>query len=396
MEALYIRTLGEFTLCAGQRQVSDSDNRAKKVWMLLAYLLCNRGRVIPIPELIKILWGDDPSISNPENTLKITFHRARTLLNNLWDGAGHTLLVNRDGGYLWNDEYPLTMDAEIFETRCYTDNSDEDVWLTDRLEALELYHGDFLPRLSSEIWLIPISSHYHNLYVQTVIDCVPLLSTRGRHQEAATLCRKAIFEEPYHEQLLMSALTELGDQSGAIAVYEELRQRLMNDFGIFPSDETTALYRVASNALNDKQISIEALQEHLKDDAAGAMQCEYDYFRVLCHAESRAMVRTGRVAHIALFSIGSKTTKPLTGRNHDRVMELFADHIRTHLRRGDAFARCSVSQFIVMLPEANYENSNMVCRRIIASFQQQHPHSPAKFHFMVQPLTSNGLTLRPM
>lgn len=399
MEQLYIRTLGELTLCAGERQISDSDSRSKKVWMLMAYLLCHRTRVIPGRELIKVLWGEEPASSNPENTLKITFHRARTQLNQLWPTAGHDLLLNREGGYCWNNEVPMRMDAEDFEQQCQRGSLSEEAWMERALSALKLYHGDFMPKLGAEIWLIPVSSHYHNLYIQTVLDLAPLLAARGRHQEVATICRKAIFEEPYHEPLyqrLMAALQELGDQAGIVSVYEDLSQRLMTDFGIYPSDETTAIYRAATNALSDHSLSLEAVQEHLRDDGpAGALECEYDYFRVLCRAESRAMLRSGRIAHIALFSISSKTGKPLSTRSHNRVMELYGEHIRSNLRRGDAYARCSASQYIVMLPEANYENSNMVCRRLIAAFQAKHPHSPAKINFMVQALTPNGITLRP-
>ena len=398
MEQLYIRALGEFTLCYGENYISDSDSRSKKVWMLIAYLLCHRTRIIPGRELIRVLWGDDPSNSNPENTLKVTFHRARTQLNQLWATAGHDLLLNRDGGYCWNNEISLAIDAEEFEQGCLRDSvSDEESWLLRAMSALEHYKGSFLPKLGAEIWLIPHTSHYHNIYIQTVLDAALLLADRGRHEEAVAICRKAIAEEPYHEPLyqrLMLSLIEMGDQTGATAVYDELSQRLMNDFGIYPAEETTAVYRTATNAISDRSLSIEVVQEHLKDDAYGAMECEYDYFRVLCHAESRSMLRTGRIAHIALFSIGSKTDKPLSKRSHDRVMELYGEHIRGSLRRGDAYARCSTNQYIVMLPDANYENSNMVCRRVIAAFQAEHPHSPAKINFLVQPLTSNGIALR--
>ena len=46
-------------------------------------------------------------------------------------------------------------------------------------------------------------------------------------------------------------------------------------------------------------------------------------------------------------------------------MENLQEQVRTGLRRGDVAARCSVSQYILMLPQANYENSCMVCRRLI-------------------------------
>ena len=39
-----------------------------------------------------------------------------------------------------------------------------------------------------------------------------------------------------------------------------------------------------------------------------------------------------------------------------------------------------------MLPQANYENSCMVCERIVGAFSRRYPHSPALIHYSVQPL----------
>ena len=71
----------------------------------------------------------------------------------------------------------------------------------------------------------------------------------------------------------------------------------------------------------------------------------------------------------------------------NRIMEQLGEQIRTNLRRGDTFSQCSVSQYILMLPHANYENSSMVARRVLGAFTRKHPHVTAKIHFMVQPLT---------
>ena len=46
----------------------------------------------------------------------------------------------------------------------------------------------------------------------------------------------------------------------------------------------------------------------------------------------------------------------------------------------------SNTQFIVLLPRANYENSCMVCARIIRAFFRKHPHSPADISYIVQAL----------
>ena len=64
--------------------------------------------------------------------------------------------------------------------------------------------------------------------------------------------------------------------------------------------------------------------------------------------------------------------------------------ILSRLRRGDAAARCSASQFVLLLPQASYENGQMICSRILRAFARQFPHSPARLQISVQPLLSSG------
>ena len=41
---LQVQMLGQFTLRYGDRTISDSDDRSRRVWSLLAYMLYNHGR----------------------------------------------------------------------------------------------------------------------------------------------------------------------------------------------------------------------------------------------------------------------------------------------------------------------------------------------------------------
>lgn len=392
MHHIHIRMLGEFSLQAGENKISDSDNRTRKIWLLLSCLICQKGRVISQKKLIEMLWGEEPASSNPENALRITFHRARTLLNQLWPTAGNDLILRRDNGYTWNDQIPATVDFEEFDRLCGIKSASEEEILKNRVEALALYQGDFLEKQSSETWVIPISTHFHNLYVSTVLEAASLLSARSRHEEAAQICRAAISAEPYHEglhQILMQELAACGDRKGAAAVYEALSKRLFDDFGIRPNEQTRAVYRTSAHSPSQQALPMDEVLEHLQEPnaEAGAMQCDYDHFKVLCYAESRAMERSGTVTHIVLLSVSSGEDKPLAKRSLNRIMEQLGEQIRTNLRRGDTFSRCSVSQYILMLPKANYENSCMVCQRVIGAFRRTHPHVTAKINFMVQPLT---------
>jgi len=57
-----------------------------------------------------------------------------------------------------------------------------------------------------------------------------------------------------------------------------------------------------------------------------------------------------------------------------------------HLRQGDAAARCSASQFVLLLPQASYDNGLHICTRITRAFARQFPHSPAALQVSVQSL----------
>ena len=394
MLPISIRTFGEFSLCAGEHQISDNDNRARKNWLLLSYLLCHRGQIVSQKRLISLLWGDDPASSNPENVLRITFHRVRTLLDNLWPNAGKELILYRENGYIWNSQIPVELDCDQFEQLCQTKSDDPSLRLDALLKAIALYKGQFLEKQSTETWVIPISTHFQNLYMEAVIEAGQFLKAQKRYEEAAAICRAAIASEPYHEplhQLLMETLVASGDTAAAEDVYEALRKCLFDDFGIHPSAQTRKVYQELVRSPNQMQLPLDEVLEHLQEPefSAGAMQCDYDQFKVLCFAKSRDMERSGNVTHVVLLSVVSDDSKPLSKVSLNRAMDRLGEQLRLNLRRGDTYSRCSLSQYILMLPKANYENSCMVSRRIINAFQRAYPHTHVKINHMVQPLSVN-------
>ncbi len=394
MPQIDVHMLGEFSLSTGDAQIADQDNRSRTVWLLLAYLLCHRTRSVPQEELIDLLYGNDPKGANPTNALKTALHRVRGLLDQLWPGAGKDLILYHDGGYRWNPESHVELDIDQFERLCHPSSDNEEHELNSYLAALALYRGEFLNKLSSEPWPLPLTAYFHNQAVQTTLKAVPMLIRLDRMDEAEALCRNAISMEPYHEILhcqLMQILLEQGRQKEVVTLYETLSQRLFDEFGVMPSEEILSLYRESVRTTNTRALPMDMILDRLKEtnSASGALVCEYDYFVVLCRSEARSMARDGKAAHIALISVSDADDNELGKRSLDRTMDNLEEQIRTNLRRGDALTRCSVSQFLVMLPQANYENSCMVCRRIISAFSRRYPHSPAKLRFTVQPLEPN-------
>ena len=393
MKQIQVKMLGDFMLQCGENKISDRDNRTRKVWCLMSYLICHKGKNVSAKKLIELLWGEEPDSNNPENALRITFHRARAMLNALWPEAGKELILYRDGGYMWNDEIGVEVDCDRFDVLARSHPESKDQCLQDRLEAIGMYGGDFLQKQSTETWVIPISTHFHNLYVNVALEAAQLLLECQRNREAAELCRKAIGAEPYHEglyQLLMKALAACGEQTAAAEAYAELSKRLFDDFGIRPSNETREVYRQTAHAVSQTVLPMDAVLEdlHEQDLIPGALECDYDYFKVLCYAQSRDMERSGNVTHVVLLSACAEEDRPLSKRSMQRIMKQLGDQIRTNLRRGDIFSRCSATQYILMLPKANYENSCMVSRRVIGAYQKSHAHVAVKLQYMVQPLSA--------
>lgn len=391
---LEIRMLGTFALRSGASDINDGENRSRKVWVLLAYLLYHRGRTIPAEELAALLWRDEEGSSNPLNALKTTLHRVRTMLEPL--GSELALIVRKSGSYAWNTQVPLTLDVDTFEALCKSgaQAGDDALRLALYLQALALYRGDFLPKLSAAAWTVPIAAYYHNLYVQTVLETLRLLEDGGRREEGVALCRKAMVLEPYSEALyrhLMRGLLACGQPEDVVTVYENMSELLFFNFGVMPEAETRAVYQKAVRTVNDHTVSLGTVQEQLKepDTGKGALFCEYDFFRVLYHAEARSIARSGDTIHIGLLSVSGEPGMELPKRSLAHCMKNLETLIRCNLRKGDVFSRCSVSQFILMLPQANYENSCMVCHRIVKAFARQYPHSPASISQSVQPLEPN-------
>lgn len=388
---LGIRMLGTFSLTYDGNTIDDNGDRSKKVWLLLAYLIYYRRRTISQEELVNLLWNKEGG--NPGGALKTTLHRVRAALDRLSPSVGHEWIFYRGGSYGWNPEVEVEVDFERFDRLCReaAAETDEDIRLEKLLEAVSLYGGDFLEKLSGEPWVIPVLAYYHNLYLQAVMELLPVLESRGRREEVVELCEAAIALEPYQEdlyQILLANLIELGQQKRAATAYENFSRILLDDFGTMPGEETRALYRKALRTVNDRIVHLDLIRCQLQEPnpAKGAMICDYDFFKVLYQAEARALARSGAAVHIGLLTLTGAGGEELPRRSLDRAMTNLRDQIRTNLRRGDIASQCSVSQFILMLPQANYENSCMVCERIIKAFSRQYPHSPARIDYAVQAL----------
>ena len=169
-QRLQISMLGGFSLSYPDGTAIDyQSNRSNKLWMVLAYLLTHRGKQITQDELIDILWPDE-EIDNPVNTLKTMRHRLCGMLDALGGIPGKEMIRYNHGIYAWSEEVDCVLDIDQFSTYCALAEQEQDdsQKISYYLNALEYYNGDFLPKLSSEMWVMSAHAYYHAEYLRVV------------------------------------------------------------------------------------------------------------------------------------------------------------------------------------------------------------------------------------
>lgn len=388
---IQVQLLGGFSIRRGDAAISVS-TRSRKLCLLLACLIQSRSRPVPYAELFRLLWDEREANTGSLNTLKAILHRARACLDQLGPDAGRELLLSREGCYQWNPEVSLTLDTEEFLRLCQAGDEAQGTQeqLPLRLAALRLFPGDFLPGLTDHPWAAVQAEQLHKRYLSVLLDALPLLADCGQHQTAAQLAQSALALEPLREDLCrwqLESLLQLDRRQQAAQVYEAFHQRLLAQAGVLPSERLRDLYRQAQRGQDPRAISPVTLQEQLMESPGyGPLFCEYDFLRAICRSVARMAERTGAPVHAALVSITGAQDAPLAQYSLERAMDNLEEIIRARLRRGDAFSRCSASQFVLLLPQATHENSQMVCGRITRAFTRQYPHSPAQLQVSVQPL----------
>ncbi len=392
-EILRVTMLGTLSLSMGENLIDEHKNRQRKVWLLLAYLIYSRNSRVTQDNYLSVVQGAGFSESeDPMGKLKALFYRARTMLNPLYENAGHELIVYKNSAYGWNCDIPLELDIEVFDGLCKKAKSAQspDEKFEYLKQAFAIYKGDFLQKFSTEPWVMPITAYYHQQYLNIADFVLSYLESNQRYQEAVPMCRTALSVEPYSENLyqhLMRCLLGIGDKDGVIKVYEDMGKLLFDTFGVMPCEESHRLYSEATKVTNDKEVPIGAVKDQLTERGGkgGAVLCEYNYFMFLYRVKAREIVRKEENVHIALLSLNGKQDA-YSKRSLNLAMENFEEILLDNLRLGDVISKCSVSQYIVMLPGADAENSGKVCKRVIKAFNKKYPHSPFAISWSVQHL----------
>lgn len=397
-DTIQITTFGGFSISYRDRGISDCDNRSKKLWALLEYLIAFHKEEVPHSKLISVLWHDERINVDPENALKTILHRTRTILDQLGYKDGKLILHHRDN-YCWNDRAETRMDFEEFQDYC--DKVDSPSFTTDEKlgfcrKAYALYKGDFLERNFSDDWIKPIASYYHSLYLKMVHCMIEILLAKERYDEIIGICSNASKIDIYDEMLnynLIRCLYLTGKQEMALSQYDKVLHLYYDQFGIDPSDNIKKLYqeivKEKCSPVNDLS-TIKAMLEETNAKKQ-AYCCDVSVFKNLYRIEARSAARTGQSVFLCLLTMHI-TRQGANNEYMAMAMERMSDTIAHMLRAGDVYSRFAVNQYIIMLPAASYENCTEIAKRMIRGFETSKPKLAASVQYNLNELDPASFT----
>src|SRR5215207_1790650 len=228
-ETIQVFLFGSFELNVRDRTVHLP---TRKMEALFAYLILHRG-VQNRERIAALFWGDSPE--------ELARRSLRTALSALRKEVGEQFILTDRETIQINPEFPIWVDVYEVEKQA------KEILSASHQAGSgidpSLYRGDLLQDFYDD-WVLEDREQYRNLFVSALAHFAQFLKTHGDYQRAISIANKMISIDPGNEQAyqhLLFCYGALGNRSEALKVYEECARRLMEQFGVEPSEATTAL-----------------------------------------------------------------------------------------------------------------------------------------------------------
>ena len=238
--SIKIRLLGRFAVERDGQEIALRAFGGRLARRLLRLLALRRGTLVPKDLIAEALWPDDPP-ADPAGNIEVLVSRIRRALGD------RTLIQTGPGGYVLADGGRCWVDAEAFlaavqagQARLAARPAEA---LTSFRTALGIWRGEPLPEDTYADWAQADRRHLALAYLEALDGAAAAaLDSAGTAAAAEAACwaRQAVAAEPLRESsvlLLVRALAATGDQAGALAAFDEYRDRLTAETGLEPTPQ---------------------------------------------------------------------------------------------------------------------------------------------------------------
>ncbi len=388
-----IKMFNSFEIIVNGNVVLSQLKQAKKTCLFLEYLIIKKDHAVSHEELLDMLWSEKES-SNPATALRTLLHRYRNLVEQSGIPELEDSIVTSRGSYQWNPNLDCEIDVFEFERLCM-EARQQTLPARERIERylqlMALYTGPLLSNTPDEIWVVPKSVFYHDLFLESMFTLIDLLKREEEHDMIVQVCRKAMdvdmFDERLHLELMM-ALVKTGKKREALSQYYFATDLHYKQLGVQPSEEIRAVYKLIVQADQEMEADIEKVQIMLSEDEDryGAFVCEYEIFKEIYQLQRRMVERYNSTMFLALLTVSNTYEQSFEPLVLDTIMKHLLQVSRKSLRRGDTVSRYSAMQYVVLLPAVTYETGKMVMERVKTAFYADQVKSSVMLTYKLRPL----------
>lgn len=395
---LQINMLGDFSMECDHIPISFERQRFSKSIHLLILLLLSRETGMRKDELLKYLY-DRGQRADLNNNLNNMVCRLRRQIREMGFPEGDDIIMK--GGwcrYVSNGQ--IKVDAEELE-RLMMRAEDPEIGPEEKkaclLEAVGLYQGDLLPRLSDVTWVVIQRMRCRKLYETAIEQLEPILAGEGDYQKLYELYSHAVQRYPLKrfQEKQLACLAAMNQEEKVFQRYQETTQLYSDCLGIPPFKGDMGWLRKVEEKLFGYTKSLEMIREDLqeKDSEPGAYYCSYPSF-MDC---SSLLVRNGKKAVLLLctlendgegtkgtagvieITIGNKEGKGQGERRERKNIQYkpkdkralwLRQSIQEGLRREDIYTRYSQSQYLALLMGAEPEDVEPILSRITQQYEK--------------------------
>lgn len=350
LPVLKVHMLGGFSMEYGDRPISFRRNTATKSMKLLQILLHCGENGIARAKLLENLYGRE-ELADVSNNLRVTSHRLKKMLVD----AGlpeYDYIQIKSGIYRWNAPMEAEVDALMFShlIELGKAETDEEKKIQYFCQACETYHGEFLPGLSGEDWVLLESVQYKKKYTYALEEICDYMIKQREYETVLKLCDTASELYPFDEwqSVQVDCLMALNRYKEAIQIYEDTAKLFFEELGISPSEKMMNQFKEMSAKMSHKPQAINEIKGGLKEDEEedGAFYCNLPSFRDGYRLVRRIIERSGQSVYLMLCTITDGKGHPMENKDKLTAMsdELYCA-VKHCLRRGDSFTKYSPTQF---------------------------------------------------
>ncbi len=373
---LKVQMLGDFVMTYQGKIVQTGRNQTTKVLQLLQLLLYAGPQGLTRLQLIERLYNADLD-GDRSNNLRVTVFHLRKLLEKT--GLPKEQYISTENGrYRFVCSFPIEVDVVHFEMLLeqaeQTENPEQ------RLELLKkacyYYKGYFLPALMGEEWVVIAGAHFQNLYFAALEEVCQRMLERREYTELLELSGSAAALYPFDEWQIyqIECLLALERPKEAMALYERTTEMYFDELDMPPSERMIECFRHMSRQIQLNTGDFYEIQEMLKEHPRlnGAYFCTYPSFMDIYRIIVRTMERSGQSVYLLLCTILDERQKRMEdSESLKELSESLAEAIQETLRRGDAFTRYNLSQYLVLLTGTRREDCHIATSRIDTCFRKK-------------------------